>query len=233
MALPAFQSVVNATLPLAVEGDFCAANPFFSTLAGEGAFTAGALPVTVGRFGFVNSAGQISNNAAGYVRMGFIGLRGQPVIITPWLGGYGMQVQPGFEMTLWDAAPVFMRFAAGATIGQKVFASYADGTAIAGTAGAVLAGTSFTGVIAASVLTVSALTGTIALGQPISGTGVTAGTYVLNQLTGTAGAAGTYTVVGTTTAGSTAMTSSSGLESRWYVDSTAAAGELAMCSTRG
>ena len=40
-------------------------------------------------------------------------------------------------------------------------------------------------------------------------------------------------VVGTLTAGSTAMTSPAGLESRWYVDSTAAAGELAMCSTRG
>lgn len=66
----------------------------------------------------------------------------------------------------------------------------------------------FTGVIAAGVLTASSLTaGAIYPGQILTGTGVTAGTTIGAQLTGTTGAAGTYTVVGTTTASSTAMKS--------------------------
>lgn len=164
---PTFQTVVNpfaSSIPMGMEGDFCSANPRASTLAGEGAFIVGALAVTVGRFGFIDATGKVQNISTGYVRFGFICLRGQMVLITPWLGGAGLQVQPGYAITLHDTADVFMRFAAGATIGQKVFATLADGTAIAGAAGATIGGA---------------------------------------------------------------------VESRWYVDSTAAAGELAMTSTRG
>jgi hypothetical protein len=162
-----FQTVVNpwqSSIPLGVEGDFCSANPRSSMLAGEGALTAGAVPVTVGRFGFVDANGHVTNAAGGSIKVGFIGLRGQMVLITPWLGGFGLQVQPGYEMTMFDSADVFIRFAAGATVGQKVFASTIDGTAIGGAAGATIA---------------------------------------------------------------------NALETRWFVDSLAAAGELAMCSTRG
>ena len=65
---------------------------------------------------------------------------------------------------------------------------------------------SFTGVIASSVLTVSSLTGTISIGMTVSGTGVNTGTTIVNQLTGPAGGAGTYTVQGDDTASSTTMT---------------------------
>ena len=65
---------------------------------------------------------------------------------------------------------------------------------------------SFTGVIANSVLTVSSLTGTVTVGMTISGTGVNAGTVIVNQLTGPAGGAGTYTVAGDDTASSTTVT---------------------------
>ena len=65
---------------------------------------------------------------------------------------------------------------------------------------------SFTGVIASSILTVSALTGTISIGMTISGTGVNTGTTIVNQLTGPAGGAGTYTVQGDDTASSTTIT---------------------------
>ena len=65
---------------------------------------------------------------------------------------------------------------------------------------------SFTGVIANSILTVSSLTGTISIGMTISGTGVNTGTTIVNQLTGPAGGAGTYTVQGDDTASSTTMT---------------------------
>lgn len=65
---------------------------------------------------------------------------------------------------------------------------------------------SFTGTIAGTTLTTSAVTGTIAAGQTISGTGVTAGTKILAQLTGTTGGAGTYTVDQSQTTASATMT---------------------------
>lgn len=65
---------------------------------------------------------------------------------------------------------------------------------------------SFTGVIANSILTVSSLTGTVTVGMTISGTGVNSGTTIVNQITGPAGGAGTYTVAGDDTASSTTIT---------------------------
>jgi len=65
---------------------------------------------------------------------------------------------------------------------------------------------SFTGVIASSILTVSSLTGTISIGMTLTGTGVNTGTTIVNQLTGTPGGVGTYTVQGDDTASSTTVT---------------------------
>ena len=65
---------------------------------------------------------------------------------------------------------------------------------------------SFTGVVAANVLTVSSLTGTVTVGMTLSGTGVATGTLVTGQLTGPAGGAGTYSVTGNATVGSTTIT---------------------------
>lgn len=65
---------------------------------------------------------------------------------------------------------------------------------------------SFTGVVASNVLTVSSLTGTVTVGMTLSGTGVASGTTVVNQLTGPAGGAGTYTVTGNATVSSTTIT---------------------------
>lgn len=66
---------------------------------------------------------------------------------------------------------------------------------------------SFTGSIATTVLTVSAVSaGSIYPSMQISGTGVTAGTRIVAQLTGTAGGTGTYTVSTSQTVVSTAMT---------------------------
>ena len=63
-----------------------------------------------------------------------------------------------------------------------------------------------TGSITASVLTVSAVSsGTLRVGQVLSGTGITAGTYISALGTGTGGT-GTYTVVGDTTASETTVT---------------------------
>lgn len=68
-------------------------------------------------------------------------------------------------------------------------------------------GGSFTGSIAGTTLTVTAVaTGNIALGQYLTGSGVTAGTQITQFLTG-AGGIGTYQVNTTQTASSTTITS--------------------------
>ena len=66
---------------------------------------------------------------------------------------------------------------------------------------------SFTGSIATTTLTISAVSaGAIYPSMQITGTGVTAGTRIVAQLTGTTGGAGTYTVSASQTVSSTAMT---------------------------
>lgn len=66
---------------------------------------------------------------------------------------------------------------------------------------------SFTGSIATTTLTVSAVaSGSILPSMQISGAGVTAGTRIVRQITGTAGSTGTYEVSISQTVASTAMT---------------------------
>lgn len=65
----------------------------------------------------------------------------------------------------------------------------------------------FTGSIATTTLTVSAVaSGTILPGMLITGTGVTASTYIVKQLTGTTGSTGTYQVNNSQTVSSTTIT---------------------------
>jgi len=71
--------------------------------------------------------------------------------------------------------------------------------------------TSFTGVVASSILTASSVTGAITIGMTLTGTGVNSGTTVVNQLTGPPGGAGTYTVAGDDTVGSTTITGQAAL----------------------
>jgi len=67
--------------------------------------------------------------------------------------------------------------------------------------------TTFTGSITTTTLTVSAISsGSILPGMIITGTGVSANTYIVTQLTGTAGSTGTYTVSVSQTVSSTTLT---------------------------
>lgn len=76
---------------------------------------------------------------------------------------------------------------------------------------------SFTASIATTTMTVSAVaSGTLLPSMLISGTGVTAGTYIIEQLTGTAGGTGTYRVSVSQTVASGAITGS--LPSKIVVD---------------
>lgn len=76
---------------------------------------------------------------------------------------------------------------------------------------------SFTASIATTTMTVSAVaSGPLLPSMLISGTGVTAGTYIVEQLTGTTGSTGTYRVSASQTVSSTTITGS--LPSKIVVD---------------
>jgi hypothetical protein len=79
---------------------------------------------------------------------------------------------------------------------------------------------SVTGSIATTTLTVTAVgSGTLSVGQTLSGSGVTAGTKITAQLTGTDGGIGTYTVSESQTASSTTITAT-GATSAAYASNT-------------
>jgi hypothetical protein len=80
-------------------------------------------------------------------------------------------------------------------------------------------------------LTVSAVTtGVLAVGDVLSGSGVTAGTFITQLLTGTGGI-GTYAVSPTQTASSTTITAAVAVQTRWVCMSPGAPGELVKIST--
>jgi hypothetical protein len=231
-----FQKTVNVNPAPAIEGDWSSANPRYSVLAGEGALTAGSVGVTVGRFARArNDNGKVTNAHPGVAcRLGFVH-RDQPAIITAWLGEATMLVPAGLEVTLFDAADVWVRFAAGANIGDKVFANYADGSAIAGVAGTPPTGAVVTASTATNTtLTVTGVTsGALAVGDPVSGTGIPAGTTITAFGTGTGGV-GTYTLSAATTATAAGVTVTAlgASETDWWVHSAASATELAKIATR-
>lgn len=81
------------------------------------------------------------------------------------------------------------------------------------------------------ILTVGGtVTGTFGVGQPIAGTNVVAGTTIYSQLTGAAGGAGTYVVDNNTVVASTAITSQSAIETKFYAKSGGANGEIVKIS---
>jgi hypothetical protein len=59
----------------------------------------------------------------------------------------------------------------------------------------------------------SGLTGTVTLGMTITGGSIPAGTYIVNQLTGTTGSTGTYTISASVTQASTSIT---GARINWF-----------------
>lgn len=82
------------------------------------------------------------------------------------------------------------------------------------------------------VLTVAGtVAGTFGPGQAISGTNVVAGTTITQQLTGTAGGAGTYVVDNNTVVASTAISSSNYVETKWFATMPGAVGDIVKCST--
>ena len=133
-----FQTSINQQQAPGIEGDFCSANPRASVVTGEGALIAGAAGVTVGRFAWADSSGVVLNTGVG-APTGFVH-REMQAVITVWLAESSMVIPGGRAMTLMRAGDFWGRFAAGATAGQKVFASTTDGSLLSAAAGATVSG---------------------------------------------------------------------------------------------
>lgn len=83
------------------------------------------------------------------------------------------------------------------------------------------------------VLTVGGtVVGTFGVGNTLSGTNVVAGTAIASQLTGTTGGAGTYVVTNNTVVASTAITSATNVETKWFCRTSGLPGELVKISSR-
>lgn len=231
-----FQRTVNLQQAAAVAGDFASANPRASVVGHEGTLVSGSLGVTVARFAWATTAGLVSN--AGVSKpTGFVHRRQGSALITQYLGETSNLIPTGFEVTLMLSGDYWVAPLAQVSIGQKAFANLGDGTIVGGAAGATIAGFVGTASFATNVMTVTVATsGTVDVGDVVTSAGVAAGTYVVNQLTGTPGGVGTYTLStspGTITA--QAVTTTSHVETDFTitgfpVGGTGAPGELVVMS---
>ena len=99
--------------------------------------------------------------------------------------------------------------AVGVTSGTLSIGQTLSGPTTTQTTATIVAGTAatFTGSVSGYTLTAGTVTHTIYPGAILSGTGVTTGTQILSQLTGSAGAAGTYLVSISQNVYSTSLTS--------------------------
>lgn len=212
-----FPSFVNTNNPPGVIGAFASMNPRATVNAGPGAARAasgasfyGTKNPIVGNFAWFNAATGLAYserpNASG-LQLGFVANEGQTIIID-FLGQYRLAVEGGFPVTLYTRGD-FWTTPRGATsgnitAGDTVYANPEDGSVTDDTTHF-----SATGVQTASTttVTISAVTkGKLLIGDILVGTGVDAGLTVTAQLTGSPGAAGTYTVSTNTGFSSTTVT---------------------------
>lgn len=246
-----FQRTVNNQPGVAAVGDFADANIRASVIAGAGALVAAGVDAVynvrrnpiVGQFAWGDQrdpgtgvGGLAFSRYFGETtaKIGFVH-RENNAIIVPFLAESQMYLEQGQIITLFDQGSFWAKFVDGADVGQKVFANYLDGSVYADDAGASTESASFTGVIQVTtgILTASAVTGAIKAGDVLTGVGVPVGTSIISQLSGTIGGAGTYQTSITTAVGSVAMLANDAVETAFYVDSPADAGELAKISTWG
>ena len=248
-----FQTSVRGYLAPGVEGGWASANPHVSLLqpnsgdlsdANAASWKAGPASVTIGRFAFadvvtglVHSAHPAtganfiegSSGQPGRIRVGFV-QRDQTSLITGYLAGEGMTVPPGVGITLLTRGDVWAKFAAGAAVGSFVFASFADGSAIAGATSTAPTATGVTVSMNNSTTVTAVAGGTLYPGQPVSGAGIPAGAYVVS-VSGSTAVLSAATTGGAATG--VAVTQTIGLLTQYRVDSLAAAGDIAKISVWG
>lgn len=216
-----FQSQINDYQAPGVPGDFASLNPYSSVLAGNNALVAPAGGLTVGNFFWVGPAGQTSQSFVAGWQIAFLG-RNEQALITQFLQEATMVVPQGFMVTGFNGGDFWANFPAGAAVGDFVFADPNDGTPVANTTNSAptlgtataSAGFSGTGTVTngSAVLTINTVThGIVTPGDIVAGTDIPGNTTILNQLTGPAGGAGTYTMSANATgsAGPEAVTTSS------------------------
>lgn len=134
-----FPNKINASMPVAAEGDFASANTYASALNPiEASFVTGANGVTVGRFAWADANGIVSNTGTG-APTGFVH-RHQTAMITQWLAENGNVIMAGQPIDLMSRGDFWVKTATAATIGQKVFANLTDGSISTGAAGATVSG---------------------------------------------------------------------------------------------
>lgn len=80
------------------------------------------------------------------------------------------------------------------------------------------------------LLTIGTATGTFVVGDLLTGSGVAAGSYITANISGAGGTGGTMVVNNNTNVGSTTITASSAVETKWYAMSTGVAGALVKIS---
>jgi len=157
-----FQTLMQTFPAVGIEGDWCSANPRFSLLSGDGKLRAGPSGVTAGRFAWARDDGIV--DVGGNGRIGFVH-RDQVALIPFNMAASGglaqstMLVVPNGEITLYTSCDVWCKFAAGAKVGQKVYAKYSDGTAVAAATGSPT--TSSTTSFSIAATTTMSVTGSI------------------------------------------------------------------------
>lgn len=186
-----FQSFVNAKLPAGVAGDFAGANIRASLVgastgeSGIWRFVAPAAGCLIGAFAWADPATGLAGN---YYKpnslLGFVH-RENNALITPFLGISSQSVVPGNMVNAYSQGDFWGLFAAGATVGQKVYCDPVTGALTANATGnSVTVTISSTGLaITSSVMTTTDadVTGTIAVGQIVVAAGVPEGTYIASS----------------------------------------------------
>lgn len=235
-----FQKTVNAVPAPGIAGDFASTNPRRSVLGGPGGLVAGAGGAVVGSFAWLDLATySVVNNFGAGKPNGFVH-RAQQALITTFLGETSLVIPSGFMAgELFDAGDFWVANNTGVAVvpGQKVYVNNANGTVASfaatgtpptggsGSASTIAAigATSVTGSIAIVpggigpgtnpvIMTVTAVgSGTLYPGLTLSGTGVSTGTTIVSQLTGTTGGVGTYLVSIPQTVASTTITAAGGV----------------------
>lgn len=201
-----FQKRVNLQPAPAVAGDFAGTNPRMSVTAPSTGYKAapdypatfgGALTeaLIVGRFAWFNYAtGQAANYFQPNSLLGFVHREDQTVIVK-FLSESRVGVQQGFPVTGIAQGDVWADFAVGPdTAGLVVYADPVTGKASAAAAGQSVTIATTASVATTGVMTVTVTGGVLAANQVVQNAALSLppGTFIVSQLTGSAGSTGTY-----------------------------------------
>lgn len=230
-----FQTAVGTQMAPGIEGGFSGNQPTFTlTNPDEAMWVVGTAGAIIGQFAWADMlTGKASSAHSGgaQVRPGFVH-RDQQVYISGLLLSASLAMSAGMPVDMFEDAPMWARFAAGATAGQKVYASYATGAVRSAVTGAPATATGVTWTQNNSVNVTVVAGGTLVPGQPVSGTGIPAGTYVVSYNAGAATAVLSAATTGGAASGN-AVTQTTDFETSWSVRSNCLSGELAKISVRG